>query len=846
MTLMDLMVKISADSSGVESAVGKLEGVFGKIGTFAKVAAGATAAAVGAVGAGVVAMTTKAVEGYAEYEQLLGGVQKLYGNMGRSVEEYAADTGKSVESVKSEWQKLEDAQNLVLQNANNAYKTAGMSANQYMETATSFSAALISSLKGDTVAAAEQTDVAMRAISDNINTFGSNMEDVTNAFKGFSKQNYTMLDNLKLGYGGTKSEMERLIADANAYAKANGQAAELSIDSFSDIVTAIELVQEKQNVAGTTAREAATTIEGSINMTKMAWDNLIAGLGNKDADISGLVNNVVSSATQAAQNLAPIIEQALQGIVTMAAELAPKIAAELPKLTSELLPPLLSAVGSIVTGLAASLPTIASSLWSAVKDLASQIGPVIIGTLPKIIPAIQSAVTSMVSSLQGVLSGLINPTGETMGTGLIEGFASTLPTLLQQGTEAIGSLISGISTALPTLMSLGADIIVQFISGLSQALPQLISYAPQVITGFLQGLVQSIPMIADAAISMIQALAQGLAQNVTTLLNQALPLIMQLSAELRSKAGQLVDAGLEMILQLAQGLIAALPTIIETVPTIIDNIVNIINDNAPKLISTGLQLIVMLAQGLVQAIPVLVAELPKIIQCIWDTFTAFQWINLGKTIMTAFKSGIAAMQGSITSAATNIKEKIVGAIKELPARLKSLAQEAGRGIINQFTSINWGEVGMNVVRGIANGITSALHFVVDAARSAAQAAFSAAKSFLGIESPSRLMRDKVGKYVSLGMAAGIEDYQSAAVESMTDMSKAVSDAATLSIATDMNASAGAEQVGTMPAAATGSGAYYGGVTINVYAKENENLKELAERIGDILNDNVYRQRAVFA
>ena len=257
MNLLDLFIKIGVK----DEASGKIEGI--SSGAIAKASAMGQAmydatkfVASKAVDAGK-AIVGGAVEGYASYEQLAGGVKKLYG----------------------------DASNTVMRFAQDAYKTSGMSANQYMEQATSFSAALVSSLGGDTAAAARQTDVAMRAISDNVNTFGSDMDSVQNAFQGFAKQNYTMLDNLKLGYGGTKQEMERLIADANAYAAANGKAADLSIDSFSDIVTAIELIQEKQGIAGTTAKEAATTIEGSIAMTKAAWANLLAEFGKEDGDV---------------------------------------------------------------------------------------------------------------------------------------------------------------------------------------------------------------------------------------------------------------------------------------------------------------------------------------------------------------------------------------------------------------------------------------------------------------------------------------------------------------------------------------------------------------------------------
>lgn len=237
MTLYELLVKLKVDKgtfdSDMESAKSKTTSFGEKIGPGLKAAAKVGIAAVTAAAAGIAKLTKTAVDSYATYEQMVGGVQKLYGNMGNTLEEYAERTGQTVAQAKSEWEALEGAQNTVLNNAKNAYKEVGMSANDYMEIATSFSASLISSLGGDTQAAAEQTQVAMKAIADNVNTFGTNIEDVTNAFKGFSKQNYTMLDNLKLGYGGTKQEMEHLIADANEYAESIGLAGDLTIDSFS-------------------------------------------------------------------------------------------------------------------------------------------------------------------------------------------------------------------------------------------------------------------------------------------------------------------------------------------------------------------------------------------------------------------------------------------------------------------------------------------------------------------------------------------------------------------------------------------------------------------------------------
>ena len=344
MDVLDLVAKIKLDIDEFEKGLDNAENVaskksggigsaLGKIGKVAGVAIGATATAVGGI-------VKQSVDAYGEFQQLEGGVQKLYGNMGKSLEEYAKDAGKSTAEVREEWQALEESQNLVMKNARDAYKTSGMSMNQYLDTATSFSASLIGSLEGDTKKAAEITDVAMRAMSDNFNTFGGDFEGISNAFKGFSKQNYTMLDNLKLGYGGTKDEMQRLIDDANLYAESIGKASDLSIDSFADIVQAIELVQEKQNIAETTAREAGSTLQGSLGMAKAAWENLKIGMADGSADIGELMNSLMDSFGTVLENAMPIIERALSSVGTLIEKLAPIIAEKLPGLVEDLLPKL--------------------------------------------------------------------------------------------------------------------------------------------------------------------------------------------------------------------------------------------------------------------------------------------------------------------------------------------------------------------------------------------------------------------------------------------------------------------------------------------------------------------------
>ena len=330
MDLLDLMVKIGVDdqaSSKIDNLAGKVTDTFGKA---ASVAAKGVAAGVAAVTAATGAITKLSLDAYGAYEQNVGGIQKLFGNMGKSLDEYAELTGNAVDAVAEKWGVLEQSQNMVLQNAANAYKNAGMSANQYMVQVTGFSAALITSLGNDTVAAANYAEMAMVDMSDNANTFGTDMESIQWAYQGFAKQNYTMLDNLKLGYGGTKEEMQRLISDASKMAdvqKKLGVTVDESSLSFDNIVAAIHVMQESMQIGGTTAREAATTIEGSVNMMKAAWENWLTGLGDSDADMAQLTDNLVESFETAAENVVPrvaiILGTLLGSVPGIVAEVGP-------------------------------------------------------------------------------------------------------------------------------------------------------------------------------------------------------------------------------------------------------------------------------------------------------------------------------------------------------------------------------------------------------------------------------------------------------------------------------------------------------------------------------------------
>jgi len=485
MDFMKLKASLSLDSgeyeSGLSNAESKAKGFGGKFKTAMAVGGAAVAAATTAVAA----LVKKSVDSYAEYQQMVGGVKKLYGNMGMPIEEYAKSVGKSVDEVKGDYNKLEQAQNLVLENAKNAYKTTGMSMNDYMSTATSFSASLINSLGGDTVKAAEQTDVAMRAISDNFNTFGGDIGMIQGAFQGFAKQNYTMLDNLKLGYGGTKTEMERLIADANEWGAANGKASDLSIDSFSDVVTAIDYIQQKQQIAGTTAREAGTTIEGSFMAVKAAWENLMTGIADPDADISVLMQQLVESVGVAASNIGPAVLQAIEGVGAALNTILPQLLSNLPNIIATYGVPLVKAganlVANLISGLTQAAPGIISMAFKLVGDLLMGIAT----SLPNAIVMGINLITSIIEGLTQGSGDLLAKMGEilvALGKAIVEALpalgaamlnlAKALGNFFLQtnwvsvGLKAFRAVLTGIKNVLPSILSAVSSAVKRVITSL--------------------------------------------------------------------------------------------------------------------------------------------------------------------------------------------------------------------------------------------------------------------------------------------------------------------------------------------------------------------------------------------
>lgn len=449
-----VVIKIKGDDSPFQK-------VLGKIGSAVNTAVKASAAAVGAASAGVAALGTACINAYADYEQLVGGVETLFKDSADTIQTFA----------------------------DNAYKTAGLSANEYMETVTSFSASLLQSLDGDTEKAAAAADLAITDMADNANKMGTAMESIQNAYQGFAKQNYTMLDNLKLGYGGTKEEMQRLLADAE---KLSGVKYDLS--SYADIVEAIHVIQTEMGITGTTAKEASTTIQGSVASMKAAWANLMVGMADDTQNFDMLLSNFIESIGTVADNLLPRIGIVIEGMGKLVAGLAPEIASALPTLTNELLPNLVElgvqSISALVQGIQENGDSLAAGALSIVGTLAEGIA--------ELLP-------------------MVADTAASLAVSLADGLTESLPNIIPVAIETISTLVENLTENANTVIEAGIQIILALGEGLIAALPQLIETVPQIVINIANVINDNAPKLVDTALYLITRLAVGLVQAIPTL-----------------------------------------------------------------------------------------------------------------------------------------------------------------------------------------------------------------------------------------------------------------------------------------------------------------------------------------
>lgn len=634
--------------SGKASKVGD---VFLKgIGTIAKWGAAAAATAATATAA----LVKSAVTAYADYEQLVGGVETLFKDSAGEVQKYAA----------------------------NAYQTAGLSANEYMETVTGFSASLLQSLDGDTKAAAEKANVAITDMSDNANKMGTSMESIQNAYQGFAKQNYTMLDNLKLGYGGTKEEMQRLLEDAE---KLSGQKFDLS--SYADIVDAIHVVQTEMGITGTTAKEAATTIQGSVNMTKAAWKNLVVGIADDTQDFDVLVNNFVDSVTTAGENILPRVEIALKGVGTLVEKLAPVIAKTVPNIVSTTLPSMIKAGTSMIRALLDGLLKAVPELIPCFKDIINQLIEVIVDNLPLIIEATVTIAGAIVSGLVEALPDILEA-GIQLIQSLAQGLTNGIPNILSTAIDIVSKLAMTFYKNEPQIIQTGLQLLLGLVKGILQAVPQLLSVLPDIINQGVESLLSEIPMIIECGIELLTSLVDALPQIIQSIVAVLPQIISSIIEALLSHIDEIIQAGIKLLVALIDALPQIIDTICKALPQIIEGITGALLDHIDDMIYAGVDLFMALITNLAEIKNALASKMPEIIasivraigECLGEMWEA------GKRLMNKLWQGLKEVAPNIASWFKDFLHNLFIQDVNVQVDTSSLKSSATAKITNKSTS----------------------------------------------------------------------------------------------------------------------------------------------------------------
>ena len=673
--------------------------------------AGAIKGAIAAAGIGALIKSTLS-EGSA-LQQSIGGIETLY----------------------------KESSDTMIKYANEAYKTAGMSADDYMQTSTSFAAALLKGVGGDTAKAAEAANTAIIDMSDNANKMGTSMDSIQMAYQGFAKGNYNMLDNLKLGYGGTKTEMERLLSDAQ---KLTG--VKYDLNNLSDVYSAIHVIQDELGVTGTTAREGATTFEGSMSAMKAAAQNLMGSIALGE-DIGPKLQALTESVfTFVFDNLMPMLGNILSAVPGLVAGIAEGIVAGIPKI--------LSVITNLVTEIANTL--INYDWQGSAINFVTSLNSGISTNLPQLLQSGVEIITNLVSGLVSALPNIISAAG-TIISGLITAIATALPMLLKSGADlilgilsgfesgkenialsmmdAIGNIISTVMDALPGLITAGIQIITNFITGMMSLKGEAVQNTAEIVSSLVQKIAEGIPGFLDKGIEILNALIDGIGQALPQIIKAAIQVIQQMAESLISTLPIIIKAGVDIITSLINGIAQNLPGLVAKATEIMMEIIKTLVSNLPGILATGVQLIGALLSGIVQAIPQILSAVANLALSIIKAIMVLpaQLMQAGGQMISSLVSGIAGKVSSVISEITKL----------------------GSEIINKAKSINLTEVGKNLIDGMVNGIKGAAGKVADAVKNAAKNAFDAVKGFFGIHSPSRLMRDEIGKYIPAGIAEGI-------------------------------------------------------------------------------------------
>lgn len=639
-------------TAGIDGGVKRSSGLLSGLGTVARGVGTVAAAGMTALTGAVTAIGGAALSAYADYEQLVGGVDTLFGSASGQLQAYAAD----------------------------AYKTCGMSANQYMTQATSFAASLVSSCGGDVAKAADYANMAMGDMSDNVNKMGSNMVDVQNAYQGFAKQNYTMLDNLKLGYGGTKEEMERLIADANKLREAQGKNADLTIDSYADVVEAIHTVQENMGITGTTAKEAATTISGSIGMAKAAWENFITGLGRDDVDFSQLTEQLLTSIGAVATNVAPRVAQIGQGIIQAFPIVLAGLGAVLAPIVSEALATAWNIAVQALAGIGIHLPEVdASQILSAfqtVADVASTVVGVVrsaFEAVPGIFETVASAVGGAVSTVISVLTPFAEyfaaqmlPAIVSFASGLVSAFAAVWPVLSQFGQ---------------TVMNIGAAVMPVLQNAFALIMP-LISQAISLVMQLFSALSPLISQVAAALIQTVLSVVGSIVSVVLTVVSQVIAAVINAAA--------VVSSVISAVLTVVSALVAGVTAFIGSILAVVGGCVSTVSALVAGVVNTVVSLIGSLVSSVLSAISGLVSGVASFFQSIVSTMS-----SAASSAYSAVTGAFNSMVGAVSGAVGNL----MGVVSGIPGQITGFFAGAGSWLVDS---------GRAIIDGLVSGIQSAI------------------------------------------------------------------------------------------------------------------------------------------
>ena len=696
MDVFDLFASIKLNSDeydkGLDEAEAKSSGIGDKIGNALSVAGKVGAAAITAASGAVVKLASDSVGAYAQFEQLEGGVKTLFGAKEMTLQEYADSLGVSAEEAKEKYDGLIAAENEAFKNAGEAYKTAGLNMNDYMETITSFAAALKSST-GSELEAAQVADTAIQDMSDNANKMGTSMESIQNAYMGFSKQNYTMLDNLKLGYGGTKTEMERLLKDAEALT-----GVKYDINNLSDVYKAIHEIQKNLGITGTTASEAMKTIEGSANMTRAAWDNVIIAIGRGEG-ISEAFDNLLtavlgdgSEGTGLLNNIIPRIQTVMEGIGNFITQASPLLAEAIPKLIDAIFPSLLQSAISLVGMLASNLPGIISSLGSAV------------------ITAVQSILSEVSQTFLGW--DMFENINTFMG-GILVILSDRIPDFFAKGVDWIINLLQGFTD--------GGDILGN------------ISYLYDTL---LFGISEGLPQILEKGVELISFLVNGMLENYPTLITTMGEILNMLISFIMENLPMFLEKGIELIGNIVDGVIQNLPAIFEAFVSVVSGAINTISEHLPEFLAKGQELLGQIIGGIGEKLPELLSTMAELL--------AQTLAKIGEHLPEFLAKGIEL-----------VGKLIAGLIESIPDVLAWVGDLFSQ-VLGAFADYDWLSIGSNIIQGIIDGLLGGLSDIWDAATSVASSAFDAACDFLGIKSPSKLGR-YIGRMFDAGIAEDLED-----------------------------------------------------------------------------------------